>query len=310
MNHFKIAIMIAALSSWGAADLYSAQVPGAFVDLGYGTRAMGMGGAFTAVSDDTSAILWNPAGLSQLETEEATMMNGTQKHIIPCQFAAFGHRLASGAILAFGAALSGDDLMYEKTMTASYSQALSYKYVSRKHPRTVKTSIGVTYKLRSADFGNNSILEDNTDRIQGSAEGHCVDLGILYHWKKTEYIGLSVHDLLGELTWDSNTGGSYIENVPRVLVLGLGYRKPNNINIACDLESPARVRLGIEKLFAGHLTLRAGYNQRMESDPSGEYSVGVGLTRLEMGYFTFSLDMAYRYERIGDTTRFAITLDF
>src|SRR5262245_56330695 len=29
-----------------------------------GTRALGMGGAFVAVADDSSAVYWNPAGLA------------------------------------------------------------------------------------------------------------------------------------------------------------------------------------------------------------------------------------------------------
>ncbi len=33
---------------------------------GFGARALGMGGAFTAVADDATAALWNPAGLGQL----------------------------------------------------------------------------------------------------------------------------------------------------------------------------------------------------------------------------------------------------
>jgi len=37
---------------------------------GVGARAMGMGGAYTAVADDYSALFYNPAGLAQLENSE------------------------------------------------------------------------------------------------------------------------------------------------------------------------------------------------------------------------------------------------
>ncbi|MBN1424614.1 hypothetical protein JXA88_08660 [Candidatus Fermentibacteria bacterium] len=37
---------------------------------GSGARAMGMGGAFIAVADDATAISWNPAGLTRLDTPE------------------------------------------------------------------------------------------------------------------------------------------------------------------------------------------------------------------------------------------------
>lgn len=42
-----------------------------FFASGAGTRALGMGGAFTGVADDASAILWNPAGLGRLQRMEA-----------------------------------------------------------------------------------------------------------------------------------------------------------------------------------------------------------------------------------------------
>ena len=37
---------------------------------GVGARAMGMGGAYVAVSDDFSALYWNPAGLAQIRRNE------------------------------------------------------------------------------------------------------------------------------------------------------------------------------------------------------------------------------------------------
>lgn len=39
---------------------------------GLGTRALGMGGAFIAVADDSTAAFWNPAGLGLLEKREAS----------------------------------------------------------------------------------------------------------------------------------------------------------------------------------------------------------------------------------------------
>ncbi len=41
---------------------------------GVGARAMGMGGAFTAIADDGTAATWNPAGLSQLKRPQMTVV--------------------------------------------------------------------------------------------------------------------------------------------------------------------------------------------------------------------------------------------
>lgn len=46
---------------------YSARYVGEFLEIGAGARAVGMGGAFTAVADDPSAFYWNPSGLGYIE---------------------------------------------------------------------------------------------------------------------------------------------------------------------------------------------------------------------------------------------------
>ncbi|MEN8005413.1 MAG: PorV/PorQ family protein [Candidatus Krumholzibacteriota bacterium] len=48
---------------------------GAFMENGGGARALGMGGAFTAVADDPSATFWNPAGLATLPERELLLMH-------------------------------------------------------------------------------------------------------------------------------------------------------------------------------------------------------------------------------------------
>jgi len=48
---------------------------GAFMENGGGARALGMGGAFTAVADDPSTTFWNPAGLATMSEKEILLMH-------------------------------------------------------------------------------------------------------------------------------------------------------------------------------------------------------------------------------------------
>ena len=41
---------------------------------GAGARAEGFGGAFIGLADDATAVVWNPAGLAQLERAEASIV--------------------------------------------------------------------------------------------------------------------------------------------------------------------------------------------------------------------------------------------
>ncbi len=52
---------------------------GAYLRMGVGARALGMGGAFVAVSDDATASYWNPAGLAKLKKNQASFMHARLK---------------------------------------------------------------------------------------------------------------------------------------------------------------------------------------------------------------------------------------
>ncbi|HJV48106.1 MAG TPA: outer membrane protein transport protein [Geothrix sp.] len=54
--------------------LLTQQARTAFTVEGAGARAMGMGGAFTAIADDATAVSYNPAGLAQLMRPEISMV--------------------------------------------------------------------------------------------------------------------------------------------------------------------------------------------------------------------------------------------
>ncbi|NQT35310.1 PorV/PorQ family protein, partial [bacterium] len=64
------ALILLPLVAFGQAKVGTAGLQ--FLKIGASARAVGMGEAFTAVSDDASALYYNPAGLIQLTKPEAT----------------------------------------------------------------------------------------------------------------------------------------------------------------------------------------------------------------------------------------------
>ncbi|HJW29487.1 MAG TPA: UPF0164 family protein, partial [Saprospiraceae bacterium] len=52
-----------------------AKYAGEFISIGVGGRALGLGGAYTAIANDVTAGYWNPAGLSKLMYPEIILMH-------------------------------------------------------------------------------------------------------------------------------------------------------------------------------------------------------------------------------------------
>ena len=70
-----------------------------FLTLGVGARALGMGGAGTALSDNAYAPYWNPAGLGQLTRYEVSFMHSTLNEADAYDFVGYVHPLKKrGAI--------------------------------------------------------------------------------------------------------------------------------------------------------------------------------------------------------------------
>lgn len=67
--------LVFALLIMAVAVLSAGRYAGDFMMIGAGVRALGMGGAFSALADDSSAIYWNSGGLSQIRDSEAAAMH-------------------------------------------------------------------------------------------------------------------------------------------------------------------------------------------------------------------------------------------
>ena len=73
-------------------------------DFAYGTKAMAMGNAFTAVADDLTAVFWNPAGLASMrspefyfayQSENQTHEYDPQEKVIPNDSIKYNYNLSS-----------------------------------------------------------------------------------------------------------------------------------------------------------------------------------------------------------------------
>ncbi len=80
MKRFRTRSLLAAVAAlWLAASPAGAtKYAGEFMKIPVGARAIGMGGAFTAVCDDATAPYWNPAGMVFLPYREAFVQHAEQ----------------------------------------------------------------------------------------------------------------------------------------------------------------------------------------------------------------------------------------
>ena len=70
----------------------------AFLKLGVGARAMGMGSAYVAIADDPTAVYWNPAGLAAVTKTQVTAMHNEWIQDFRQEFVAVGAKAGPGSM--------------------------------------------------------------------------------------------------------------------------------------------------------------------------------------------------------------------
>ena len=78
MSRSSVPLVLAAAVSLLASPASATKYAAEFLKIPVGPRAMGMGGAFTAVADDATAPYWNPAGMVYLPYREVIVQHSEQ----------------------------------------------------------------------------------------------------------------------------------------------------------------------------------------------------------------------------------------
>ncbi len=303
-------------------------------------RAAGMGEAFVAISDDVSAIYWNPAGLAFQQNKQFTTMyakwlpqfNLNDLYYI---FGAYRQSIEGLGTVAVNITYLnlGEQNITDETSPDVIGTFNSNEWaVSLGYATLLSENLGVGLNFRFIR-SNLAQVQVGAQKGVGVANAFAVDLGVL---KKNFLInrlslGVNVSNIGPKITY---INASQADPIPTNFRAGLAYKlldqQYNKIVIALDVNkllvnrstdgvdtvSKALIsawgnndyilNLGGEYWYADLIALRAGYNH----DQAGNVkflSFGAGLR-----YATYQFDFAYvaapEGHPLSDTMRFSLMI--
>ncbi|HRY30480.1 MAG TPA: PorV/PorQ family protein [Elusimicrobiota bacterium] len=245
-----------------------------FLRDGQGARALGMGGAYTAVGRGVSAMFWNPGGLSRTSQMGVMTSYNTLIEDVKTQSVSFLCPLSKGEKGAIGVSAVmmnvGDIEKRDGTGTL----------LGEGKVKGGAYGLGYGFHLGRWGFGA-QVKSVNEDLIAEKGKATAVDAGVLGQWGSVS-VGLSAQNFGGKY----KVGG--LENdLPGVLRGGVAYHPVETENqwlermtVSADVEKPVdqdwKVRGGGEYVLSRMLSVRAGYEQMRDLDSSG-ISFGLGL---------------------------------
>ena len=321
-HYITLLILVLSVSATAQAQQLS-QIPGSFVDIGFGTRPVGMGFAFVGVADDENAPYWNPSGLGYLREYKAGFSQIDQLGLITYNYASgivplpeLNHAVGISVIS------SGDDAMKELSFHAAYGIKLNI------------VNVGLGLKYRNASFGNNTLSRDDyvvfddseidegfAQQIYGNANGFGIDFGLMVNPTEKIRLGLLVRDFFAPMNWSSKARGGdytakgdYEEGMPLEIIFGSSFKVNDNFMAAVDFQPATTsertnyVRLGVEGRLVNVLMLRAGTEQGINDLDDEKFTLGTGLDISLKDKVRIQTDFAYVIDPIQNSQRISFTI--
>jgi len=305
-----------------------------FLSTNIGSRAVGMGGAFTAVANDGSSMYWNPAGIGFNNLSKFYVNHSNW--IADLAFDYFSVSLPIGKNRYLGINITSVT-MGDMEVTRYGNEDTGETFSASDH------AFGLTYALNLTDrfsIGlNGKLIQEKI--ANNYANGIALDLGTLF---KTPYgfrLGTSISnfgpkmkmtgdDLLVAVDIDESIDGNnesvtgYLStdkfDLPLILRVGISndmfIGKTMRVTWALDSNSPndnkSYVNAGVEiGLMNDLLVLRSGVNSLFLDDRESEVSYGIGirspLLKRQDIYINYCFEML---KHLGNTHQISIGISY
>lgn len=298
-----------------------------------GPRAIGMGGAFTAVSNDITAMYWNPGGTANINFNEAFFNHTSLYADVRHDFAAIASNLSDiGTIGAFVSVLSMDEMVVRTEEapegTGEFFNAGAIVIgVNFSRFLTEQFAIGANFK-----YINESIWHM-------SATGFAVDIGTIYKLPilnefriaasisnfgtKMQLSGRDVTTIIPSGAGGQNLINTNIEldhfDLPLLFRFGLSAdvirEGASKLTTSVDAIHPndhtEYINAGAEYSWNEIVYVRAGYNSLFEKDTEKGLTLGFGLHYRIIDMVKVKLDYAYQdFGRLKDVHYFSVGVNF
>jgi hypothetical protein len=288
-------------------------------------RAMGMGGAFAAVADDSLSASYNPAGLGQIYVPEAAALylSGFEdntlsnfSYVMPLPLRGLAGLSAPAVGIGVLMADAGNftlrtigpgGAVTEAGYDAQKDLAVSFSYgekVAQETMKAGKTELQVSHYLGgTAKYLRSTMLGEYT------ATGFAFDFG----WLAMEpNLGLTAAVSLSNF----GAGLKYISEttpLPSILRVGASWQRPTvmdqSLLLGAELdsytaESGRSLRLGAEYRFERLFSLRLGY-RGMDDNPSFTIGFGVRFEDAALDFATTAAGEVYNTSQVSFSYKFS-----
>lgn len=270
---------------------------GAFQRIGIGARAKALGGTFTGIADDNTAIFYNPSGIAFSEGKQITAYHNFMDVDRFQNFIAYSQKLPPTAAIGFAWLYSGTDKIDKRNSTGQhlgFASAVNHEFIFSFASRLgEKFALGINIKY---------ILETLPLRSSGTTQARegaiSLDASMTFKPIKNLTLGFLARDLKADIGWkidDYDRPISADGNIPIGVRAGASY-KISWVTLASDIEdyttSDPIWHYGIEINYIEMIPLRFGLKDNI-------FTFGFGINYDLTDKLKVRFDYAYDDEDVG-----------